>query len=62
MYVCICNAVTERDIHQAVQQGISSVEQLSEVTSVSLVCGCCKSYAGQIIEEAMSSCKGKMEK
>jgi bacterioferritin-associated ferredoxin len=62
MYVCICNAVTERDIHQAVQQGISSLEQLSEITSVSRACGCCENHASQIIEEAMLSCKGKGEK
>ncbi len=62
MYVCICNAVTERDIHQAVKEGISSLEQLSEVTSVSRVCGCCETHADQIIQEAMLNCKPTIEK
>jgi bacterioferritin-associated ferredoxin len=55
MYVCICNAVTEKDIHQAVKQGISSLEMLSELTSVSLQCGCCKNHACKVLQEAISN-------
>lgn len=55
MYVCICNAVTEKDIHQAVKQGISSLETLSELTSVSLQCGCCKNHASKVLQEAMGN-------
>lgn len=54
MYICICNAITEKDIHQAVKQGISTMEMLSELTSVSRQCGCCKNHAHQILEEAVS--------
>ncbi|MBE9221635.1 (2Fe-2S)-binding protein [Cyanobacterium stanieri LEGE 03274] len=55
MYVCICNAVTEKDIHKAVKQGVSSIEQLSEQTSVSLRCGSCQSRACKVLETALSN-------
>lgn len=55
MYVCICNAITEKDIHKAVEQGISSLEKLSEVTSVSKHCGCCTEHACKILKEAMNN-------
>ncbi|BAQ65948.1 (2Fe-2S)-binding protein [Geminocystis sp. NIES-3709] len=57
MYVCICKGITERDIHKAVEQGISSLEKLSEVTSVSKDCGCCTDYACKVLREAMKSQK-----
>ncbi len=55
MYVCICNAVTEKDIHRAVKQGVSSLDQLSEVTAVSLRCGSCQKKACQALETALSN-------
>lgn len=55
MYVCICNAVTEKDIHKAVKQGISSIDQLSEQTSVSLRCGSCQSRACKVLESALAN-------
>lgn len=54
MYVCICNGVTERDIHKAVEEGICSLDQLSAKTSVTKHCGCCTEYASKVIEEAVS--------
>ena len=55
MYVCICKGITERDINKAVEQGISSLEKLSEVTSVSTDCGCCADYACKILQKAMKN-------
>ncbi|GAB4313171.1 MAG: (2Fe-2S)-binding protein [Geminocystis sp.] len=54
MYVCICNGVTEKDIHKAVERGICSLDQLSAKTSVTKHCGCCTEYACKVIEEAMA--------
>lgn len=55
MYICICNAVTEKDIHQAVGQGVCSLEGLSEVTGVSRDCGSCMGHACQALEKAIAS-------
>lgn len=56
MYVCICKGVTDKDIHRAVKQGVSSMEELSDLTSVSRDCGCCETYASQVLQEAVLNC------
>ena len=58
MYVCICRAITEKDIEKAVGEGICSLEKLSEVTSVSKDCGCCTDYAHQVLEKAIADNQG----
>lgn len=55
MYVCICNAVTEKDIQRAVKQGVCSMESLSAVVPICTQCGCCADYAGQVLEQAMNT-------
>jgi bacterioferritin-associated ferredoxin len=54
MYVCICHGVTDKDIQQAAQQGVSSMEKLSESMQVGSQCGCCKECANQVLEEALN--------
>lgn len=41
MYVCVCNAVTENQIQQAIAEGAQSVAQLREQLNVTGVCGMC---------------------
>lgn len=53
MYVCICNAVTEKDIHKAVEAGVNDLDKLCETTSVSKHCGCCMEHASKVLQEAM---------
>ena len=57
MYVCICKAITEKDIHDAVGQGVSSLEKLSETTAISKDCGCCTEEACKVIQEALATRK-----
>ena len=42
MYVCICNAVTDRDIRRAVNDGVECFEQLQMRTGCATCCGCCE--------------------
>ncbi len=59
MYVCICNAVTDKEIRQAVRLGATSVKHLKESLGVASSCGKCASCAKAIIkEERPSSCGG----
>ena len=37
MYVCVCNAVTEQDIFNAVAEGCASLRQLREQLGVCLL-------------------------
>jgi len=45
MYICICNAVTERDIDQCMARGACSIEQLQCELGVAAGCGCCRAEA-----------------
>ncbi len=50
MYVCICNAVTEREVRDCARQGICSVEELASALGVGAGCGRCRDCAAQILE------------
>jgi bacterioferritin-associated ferredoxin len=52
MYVCICNRVTDTDIRDAVCQGASNLNQLSEQLNLGTCCGKCKSCAERVLREA----------
>jgi bacterioferritin-associated ferredoxin len=51
MYVCICNAVTERTIREAAQSGVRTLAELSRRTGCSGCCGTCADLAQQILED-----------
>ncbi len=53
MYVCVCNAVTERDIDKAVRGGVRSLAELRLATGCSSNCGQCADLAETLIEEAL---------
>lgn len=52
MYVCVCNAVTERDIHEAVDNGATTVKHLKATLGVSADCASCASCAKACIKSA----------
>ncbi len=54
MYVCVCNAVTERQIHHAVKQGAKTVKHLKDTLGVGAECGKCVSCAKACMKEAQA--------
>jgi bacterioferritin-associated ferredoxin len=54
MYVCICNAVTERQIRQAVDLGATSFSDLREGLAVATDCGKCRGYACDVLNDALA--------
>lgn len=52
MYVCVCNAVTDRDIHRAVDEGAREFGELQMRTGCATTCGCCETLARQVLDEA----------
>lgn len=52
MYVCVCNAVTERDIYQAVENGAMTVKDLKNTLGVGADCASCVSCAKACIKAA----------
>jgi bacterioferritin-associated ferredoxin len=51
MYVCICNAVTERDIGNAVAGGYRSLRELREQLGVGACCGRCCDCARGVLRD-----------
>ena len=51
MYVCICNAVTERMIREAARTGVRTLTELSRRTGCADCCGSCADLASEILEE-----------
>jgi bacterioferritin-associated ferredoxin len=54
MYICICNAITDRDIAKAAECGARSSEDLARELGVGLGCGRCTSCAKSILVETVS--------
>jgi bacterioferritin-associated ferredoxin len=51
MYVCVCNAVTDREIRQCVALGAETFEQVRDCLGVSSCCGRCEPVAREIVIE-----------
>ena len=49
MYVCVCNAVTERQVHQAIQDGAHTLRDLRRDLGVTNQCGRCAECALQCL-------------
>ncbi len=62
MYICICNAVTEREIRAAVEDGHDSFSKVRSCLGVATNCGRCKPDACRVIREhkAEMSCAGSL--
>jgi bacterioferritin-associated ferredoxin len=52
MYVCICNAVTDRAIREAASRGVSTLDELTLRTGCASGCGSCADLAQEILVEA----------
>jgi bacterioferritin-associated ferredoxin len=55
MYVCICKAVTDSAIRQAVREGARSLRDLSAKTGCSTQCGRCSDLATEILEDELAT-------
>ena len=55
MIVCLCQRVSDRDIHRAVQvHGVRDFEALKDLTKAASCCGCCHDCAREVFDEALS--------
>ena len=50
MYVCICTGVTDRQIKAAVDDGASSLREITNRIGVASQCGECAALAKEIID------------
>jgi len=54
MYICLCNAITDRDIVKAAEQGLQSPDDLAHELGVGLGCGRCTSCAKSLLAETLA--------
>lgn len=51
MYVCLCNAITDKEIRDAVrEEGIGNLRELKDSMSIANQCGKCAQAAQSIID------------
>jgi bacterioferritin-associated ferredoxin len=60
MYVCVCNAVTENAIREAVDNGVRSLAELRLHTGCSMTCGTCQELAEEVLAEAIEFSAGNL--
>jgi bacterioferritin-associated ferredoxin len=49
MFICICNAITERQVQSAVAEGAATLSDLQAVLGIATCCGCCAETAGEYL-------------
>lgn len=54
MIVCVCNNISDREIRQAMELGITSMEELCRDLGVATCCGQCFSCAEEILNEHLA--------
>ncbi len=65
MYVCLCNAVTEREVRHAAKLGATSLSDLSKSLGVATCCGKCADCArGILLDEVKKEhiARGKLHR
>ena len=55
MYICVCNAVTERQVKQAVNEGADTMRDLRQRLGVAGECGRCAKCALDCLREHRNS-------
>jgi bacterioferritin-associated ferredoxin len=54
MYVCVCHAVTDKDIRKAVDRGACSLFDVQNELPVGSCCGRCEDTAQSVVDEYLS--------
>ena len=51
MYICLCNAITEKAVRECARKGACSLEQLSSELGVGAGCGRCCECAKEVLRD-----------
>ena len=52
MYVCVCNAITDKQIREAAESGVTDLWGLQRELGVATGCGSCMETASEILRES----------
>jgi len=61
VYVCICHAITDRDVEDAKEQGVSRMSEVFSHFGVEPSCGRCCGTIGKMIGSCSRSTDGKCQ-
>lgn len=50
MYVCVCRAISDRQIREVLDRGARSLHEVQTYLPVASCCGCCEDTAREIID------------
>ena len=53
MYICLCQAVTDRDIKASIEAGAVSLSEVQATLPVGMNCGTCRNSAQALIDEML---------
>ena len=59
MYVCICNAITDKQIRDAAEEGTTDVMGLQAKLGVAAGCGSCQEVAAELLAEFRAAARPK---
>lgn len=55
MFVCVCRAVTDRQIKALTEEGVSTIKGLCLATQAGTCCGKCLPEAKKVLEESVAA-------
>jgi len=55
MFVCLCKSVTDHEINDAIDSGVSSFEAMQEELEVASVCGACTCEVKQLMAKKFNA-------
>jgi bacterioferritin-associated ferredoxin len=58
MYVCICNAITEREVLECARHGARSLDDLVTRLGLGAGCGRCRDCAASLLEDMQRAMEG----
>ena len=58
MYICLCNAITDKQIIRAAEEGARTEDDLAQGLGIGLGCGRCTSCARSLLAEAVARIAG----
>jgi bacterioferritin-associated ferredoxin len=51
MWICLCEAVTSGTIHEAIEDGATSLDDIAKANAAGTVCGRCKRNIAVLLNE-----------
>ena len=57
MYVCVCHAISDRQIREVVNRGAASLDEVQVHLPVASCCGQCEDSARELIDDQVSQAR-----